>query len=201
MLTGADVPIRYVKLCILSLVFFTIYFVILTKVFVHADWDLLEQDPRRRAMTAHYKWCPVRDSGQRGSPHVTDGGPSKGSSSAEEDNRPKDCLPEDNRPKDHRPPGWTTVSRTKRSKTTVSRTTVSRTERTTDRRRERTTAIYQMGIHVKDIRFTDSEDNRPKVKDNCVNNNRVKDNQGQGQPSQEESGTTDGRNLHVSAYR
>jgi len=52
-----------------------------------------------------------------------------------------------------------------------------------------------MGIPVKDNRFKDSEDNRPKVKDN-----RVKDNQGQGQPSQEESGTTDGTNLHVSAY-
>src|SRR6218665_3340626 len=49
MLMGADVPMRYVKLCILSLVFFTIYFeILLTKVFIHADWDLLNQDPRRR---------------------------------------------------------------------------------------------------------------------------------------------------------
>src|SRR6218665_1207961 len=131
MLTGADVPIRYVKLCILSLVFFTIYFVILTKVFVHADWDLLEQDPRRRAMTAHYKWCPVRDSGQRGSPHVTDGGPSKGSSSAEENGRRPYIK-------------WgfmsrTSVSRTARttvprSRTTVSTTTVSKTTKVKDNR-------------------------------------------------------------------
>ena len=73
-----------------------------------------------------------------------------------EDNRPKNCLPEDNRLKaeedgqlsaevDNRPP-----------------------------KGEETTAIYQIGIPVKDNRFKD--------KDNRVNNNRVKDNQGQEQP-------------------
>src|SRR6218665_3904443 len=51
MLMGADVPIRYVKLCILSLVFFTIYFEILTKsLFMRTgtSWNKTHDDEQRQ---------------------------------------------------------------------------------------------------------------------------------------------------------
>src|SRR6218665_424884 len=51
MLTGADLPTRYVKLCILSLVFFTIYFVILTKssfMRTGTSWNKTHDDEQRQ---------------------------------------------------------------------------------------------------------------------------------------------------------
>src|SRR6218665_2041487 len=83
----------------------------------------------------------VRDTGH----HVSYGGPSKESLSAEEDNREEDngpknhCLEEDNRPKNHRPPRRTIVPRT-----TVLKTTKVKDNRLEKRMEQRTeqTCMY-----------------------------------------------------------